>query len=182
MDEWHDELKGMFRRQQEIWLLMSQLQNEVGKLVIMNSDMENKLRLFFMALTAPTDDANALKVLKDQQSSEKKINLIDLLVQMQCTDEEKTTWNEVHTVLSESRMMRNLVAHQSAWISDHDADEAARVFLGPHSIAPKYNKEATAHEIGLVCNRLIKGRATLLNLLRDVGLRKGLIEVQTPEP
>lgn len=172
----------MFTRQQEIWRLMAQLQNEVGKLVIASSDMENKLHLLFMALTAPVDEAPALKVLTDQQSTDKKISLINLLVEMQCTGEEKALWRSVHRLLSESRQMRNLVAHQSAWISDEDSEDAMRVFLGPHSVAPKNQRQATAHEIGLTCDKVLKGRTEIMELIQAVGLRKGLLSqpVQAP--
>lgn len=174
----------MFSRQQEIWLRMGQLQNEVGKLVIASSDMENKLHLLFMALTAPADEEPALQVLNDQQSMEKKTNLINLLVHMQCTNEEKAIWSTVHLTLKNTKFMRNYVAHQSAWISDHDTDAEIKVFLGPHSVAPKMDKlkEATADQIGLACNKLLQARSEIMELIQAVGLRKGMLSqpVQAP--
>jgi hypothetical protein len=184
VDDWPGELKAMFSRQQEIWLRMGQLQNEVGKLVIASSDMENKLHLLFMALTAPADEKPALRVLEDQQSMEKKINLIDLLVHMQCTGDEQAQWASVYVLLNDSKFMRNYVAHQSAWISDQDTDAEIRVFLGPHSVAPKTTKlkEATAEHIGMACNKLLRARSEIMELIQAVGLRKGMLSQPVPAP
>lgn len=176
MDEGGEALKTFFDRQQTLWREMNHLQSEVGKLVILISDTDSKLNLLFALLCSPLDRSIAEDILEDQQSLEKKIKLVNLLIEMQSGDDEKAIWAEAKKVLQESRTMRNLVAHQSAWYSEDDPSGIIKVFLGPHPVAPKNRKQATAKEITTITDRMIVARHQITEVTRLLGVRKGFWE------
>jgi hypothetical protein len=70
--------------------------------------------------------------------------------------------------------MRNLVAHQGAWINDQDPNGVIKVFLGPHPVgAHKKHKDVTADEIEKATTSLLQARHNLSELITMVAKRTG---------
>ncbi|MFD6318603.1 hypothetical protein [Methylorubrum thiocyanatum] len=176
-----DAVKELMRRQDRIFKARDRLHKEVGRVVIVISELESALALLLIVASAPVKTKKCLELFHSQQSFEKKLRLTDFVIDLSATKAEAKEWHKIHSEIGKNKDIRNSAAHQHSWIFEDDEAGVVRAFLGPVAgLSEKKGKEINAEDLEDASASITKVREKVSKLTFDMAERKNLIS-EEPE-
>jgi hypothetical protein len=104
---------------------------EVGRAIVQLSNAENSLVVIFCILSLPAPLERAKEIFAGEVTLERKLKLLDFLVQISGKPQEQKEWASIFKDLNNHRTVRNLIAHQRMLV-EHSAEAAVfEVSLAP---------------------------------------------------
>ncbi|MDP3078651.1 hypothetical protein [Bradyrhizobium sp.] len=153
-----------------------QIFREAGRTVISFSNIESDLTFLFGVLVGADLYTKAVATFEEVKNNfALKLKLIDLMVEKECTEAEKTVWRPISGTISTHKGIRNLIAHQRMSFqipSDSDQPAASLVVLEPALFSGRKGRKLEGHEIKATADALEPIADRVYEFARDLMLRR----------
>jgi hypothetical protein len=169
-------LGNAFQGLHPVLVQQEQIYREAGRAVINFSNIESDLTFLFGVLIGADLYSMAIAAIGDVKNNfALRLKLVDLLVEKECTDQEKERWRPISGTISTHKGIRNLIAHQRMGFEPIDGPEPAmsRVVLEPALFGlTRKGRKLEGHQIKATADALEPIADRVYEFARDLMLRR----------
>lgn len=123
-------LRDLAKRQKEEGQARVQMYQEVGRVVVTLSEVEELLAEIYVLLSAPIPDEVSVKRFRKSGSIPRKLELVDEAVDRSSLVKHKDRWKALSGRVLEQKAARNLAAHASIEFHTMEGEEGFKVAIG----------------------------------------------------
>jgi hypothetical protein len=153
-----------------------QIYRDAGRAVINFSNIESDLTFLFGVLIGADLYTQAVAVFAEVTNNfALKLKMVDLLVEKECSEQEKAIWRPISGTISTHKGIRNLIAHQRMSFEPIEGPEPAmsRVVLEPALFgSTKKGRKLEGRQIQATADALEPIADRVYQFARDLMLRR----------